>query len=79
VSLLSEHGVSYSLEDVHHEYGLALLILLAGTVHWLSSLDLAELTPRERALRDAALTDGRLLSALVDHNATELLAAVATT
>lgn len=79
VSLLSEHDVSYSLEDVHHDYGLALLILLAGTVHWFSSLDLAEPTPRERALRDAALRDGRLLSALADHNATELLAGVATT
>jgi aminoglycoside phosphotransferase (APT) family kinase protein len=75
VTHLLAHGVrGYSLEDLRLECRLALLALLAGTVVWLAALDPDELTARERALQQAALTDGRLTSALLDHDVGALLA-----
>lgn len=74
VTLLAAHGVrGYSAEDLRLECKLALLVLLAGTVGWLTSLDRRELTGRERALHQAALANGRLVSALVDHDVGSLL------
>lgn len=75
VTLLSAHGVrGYSVDELRLEFGLALLVLLAGTVGWLTTPDRDELTARERALQHAALTDGRLIAALVDHEVGALLA-----
>ncbi len=75
VSLLSAHGVrGYSVEDLRRDCRLAVLVLLAGTVVWLTALDRDELTARERALQHAALADGRLAAALLDHEAGALLA-----
>ena len=75
VTLLSEHGVrGYTVEDLRLECRLALLVLLAGTVGWLTTLDRNELTGRERALQDQALAgNGRLVSALVDHDVASLV------
>jgi hypothetical protein len=50
---------------------------LAGTVHWLSALDPNEATSRERALQEDALAaDGRLVAALIDHDAHALVRAI---
>ena len=78
VSQLSVHGVSdYTLEELRQEYRLALLVLLAGTFHWLSTVDSDEATSRERALQDDALAaDGRLVTAVLDHDAAALLRAL---
>jgi aminoglycoside/choline kinase family phosphotransferase len=74
VTLLSTRGVrGYSVRDLWLECGLALLVLLAGTVGWLTTLDRGELTTRERALQHAALADGRLVAALLDHDVGALL------
>jgi phosphotransferase family enzyme len=75
VSQLSGHGVSdYSLEELRQECRLALMVLLAGTLHWLSTVDHAEATSRERALQEDALAaDGRLVTAVLDHDAAALL------
>ena len=75
LTLLAEHGVSdYPLEELRLEMRLSLLALLAGTVGWLANLDPDELTGRERALQEAALADGRLAAALLDHDVESLLA-----
>jgi hypothetical protein len=74
LTLLSTHGVrGYSLEQLQLECRLALLVLLAGTVVWLAALDPDELTVRERALQHASLGDGRLTTALLDHDVGALL------
>jgi hypothetical protein len=73
-TLLAEHGVpGYTVEDLRADCRLVLLALLAGTVGWLTSLDATELTGRERALQQAALADGRLVAALLDHDVNALL------
>jgi hypothetical protein len=78
VTLLSRHGVrNYSVRELRLDCVRALLVLLAGTIGWLTALDPAELSGRERALHDAALTDGRLVSALLDHDAEATLARAA--
>ncbi len=67
-ALLVAHGVSdYSMQQLREHCRLALLWNLAGTVGWLSSVDLEQLRGRERALVDAALGDGRLMAALQDY------------
>jgi hypothetical protein len=77
VELLGTYGVrGYSVEDLRRECGLALLVLLAGTVGWLTTLNRDELIGRERALHEAALADGRLSAALLDHDVEALLAPV---
>ncbi len=74
VMLLSAHGVrDYSVDDLRRDCGLALLVLLAGTVVWLSALERGELTARERSLQHAALADGRLVAAVIDHDVGALL------
>jgi Phosphotransferase enzyme family len=75
VMLLARHGVrGYSVEDLRLEYRLALLVLLAGTVSWLSALDPNEASNRERALQEDALAaDGRLVAGLIDHDAEAML------
>jgi aminoglycoside phosphotransferase (APT) family kinase protein len=68
-ALLAEHGVSgYSVDQLREDCRLALLWTLAGTVGWLSSVDLDSLLGRERALVEAALGDGRLVAALQDYD-----------
>ena len=75
-AMLVEHGVSgYTLDDLRVHCRLALLWNLAGTVGWLSSARVADLVGRERALVEAALSDGRLVSALSDYGAAALLPA----
>jgi ecdysteroid kinase len=74
VALLSAHGVRhYSADDLRLDCRLALLLLLAGTVVWLSALERGMLTAREQALQQAALADGRLVAALIDHDAAALM------
>ena len=71
---LTEHGVrSYSRQELQADCRLALLVLLAGTIVWLATLEPSELTGRERELYDASLADGRLVGALIDHDAAALL------
>jgi Phosphotransferase enzyme family len=72
VNVLSAHGVrDYSTDDLSLECGLALLLLLAGTVGWQATVG-AEATDRERELQRAAIADGRLVSAVLDHAADAL-------
>lgn len=72
---LVQHGVSgYGLNDLLHDYRLALLCILAGNVNWLGSVDLAGLAGRELALVNAVIGNGRLFAALLDSNAGELIA-----
>ncbi|MGH3142254.1 MAG: phosphotransferase [Gaiellales bacterium] len=67
IGLLAAHGVrGYASEDLRLECGLAVLLVLAGTVGWLATVD-RDATGRERALQDAVLGDGRLLTAVLDH------------
>ncbi len=73
-ALLVDHGVTgYSLGQLRDDCRLALLWQLAGTVGWLAGADAARLAGRERALVEAALGDGRLVAALLDHDAAALL------
>jgi hypothetical protein len=70
-----------SIDDrrvLESEFGMpgiprALLNAFAGHVIWLARPDLDELTGRERAYVDAALTDGRLVSGLLEHGTSRLL------
>jgi hypothetical protein len=75
-TLLFEHGVSdYSTADLRADCELALLLILAGTVGGLTTIDASEMTARELALYENALeTEGRLVSALLDHKIEKLLA-----
>ena len=69
IGLLSTNGVrGYSIEELREDCGLALLLVLAGTVGWLTTVD-QYATARERALQDAVLTQGRLFTAVLDHGA----------
>jgi aminoglycoside phosphotransferase (APT) family kinase protein len=71
---LVEHGVrGYSLDDLRLDCRFALLVMLAGSVVWLTALKRDELTTRERALQDAVFGDERLVAALRDHDAGALL------
>jgi Phosphotransferase enzyme family len=73
VAVLVAHGVrGYSVEDLRLECELALLVFLAGIVGWLTTVDRCEVTSREAALQRAALADGRLVTALVDHDVESL-------
>jgi hypothetical protein len=74
VTLLAAHGVrNYTVEELRTDYGRALLLRLAGTVGWLATVTGDDLTSRERALQEAALGNGRLAAALLDHDALALL------
>jgi hypothetical protein len=72
---------SLSIEDrrtAERELGvegipLALINAFAGTVIWFARPDLSTMTGRERAFVDAALTDGRLVSGLLDHGTSRLV------
>ena len=76
LACLVTHDVAdYSLEDLRLECRLSLLLLLAGTVGWLANLNATDLRGRERALHEAALGDGRLAAALLDHDVAAVLAA----
>ncbi|HET8629822.1 MAG TPA: aminoglycoside phosphotransferase family protein [Thermomicrobiales bacterium] len=73
-ALLLEHGVAgYPLARLRDDCRLALLRQLAGVVGWLAAADPARLAGRERALIEAALGDGRLMAALLDHDAAAVL------
>jgi hypothetical protein len=72
VALLREHGVrDYDRARLHEDCRLALVVLLAAQVSWLAQP--APERDRERALRDAIFSDGRLVAALRDHDAASLL------
>jgi streptomycin 6-kinase len=58
--------------EAHREYVLALIVYFAGVVGWLAGGG-GTATGREAALRDATLGDGRLVSALLDHDADALV------
>jgi hypothetical protein len=63
-------GVERDPAQAQREYVLALIVYFAGVVGWTAS---NTGTGREGALRDAALGDGRLVSALLDHDADTLV------
>lgn len=42
-------------------------------VGWVTTVTADDLTPRERALQDAAVTGGRLAAALLDYDALTLM------
>jgi hypothetical protein len=63
----------YTVADLRNDFALALLVLLAGTVGWLTAEERADSSGRERAVREAALGDGRLVAALLDHDAASAL------
>jgi Phosphotransferase enzyme family len=68
-TLIAQHGVrGYGVDELRRDCRLALLVMLAGTVGWVTSLDANELSGRERALQEAVLADGRLFAALLDHD-----------
>lgn len=72
---LTGHGVSgYPLDALRDDCRRALARQLAGTVGWLAGADLAHLPRRERAVTEAALSDGRLVSALIDFDVAAVLA-----
>lgn len=74
VMLLRAHGIcTYSLEQLRTDCTRALLLLLAGMVGWVTTVTADDLTPRERALQDAAVTGGRLAAALLDYDALTLM------
>ena len=74
VTLLAAHGArNYSVEELRADCGRALLLRLAGTIGWLTNVTGDDLTARERALQNAAITNGRLATALVDYDTAALL------
>jgi hypothetical protein len=71
---LVEGGVpNYSLDQLRVDYRLSLARTLPGIIGWLAHADLDRLQGRERQLMGAALGDGRLAAALLDHNVLGLL------
>jgi hypothetical protein len=71
-ALLAEHGVrDYDADRLLRDCLLALLVLLAGMVGWLTRPSSSR--ARERALREASFPDGRLVTALRDHDVGSLL------
>jgi hypothetical protein len=74
VTLLAAQGVpDYSVEELRTDYGRALLLRLVGVIGWLTNITGDDLTPRERALQDATITNGRLAAALLDYDAMALI------
>ena len=72
VALIHEHGVrDYDRARLLEDCRLALAVLLAAQVSWLAQPEPEG--DRERALRDAVFSDGRLVAALRDHDAASLL------
>jgi aminoglycoside phosphotransferase (APT) family kinase protein len=65
--LLAEYG-----RVEHRDYALALIVYFAGVIGWQAGNAPSADTGREAALRRAALGDGRLVSALLDHDADTL-------
>lgn len=67
---LSRFGVPGSdLADLCEQYVLALIVRFVGIVGWVASDHDSAAIERENALRDAALGNGRLITALLDHQA----------
>jgi len=74
ITLLAAHGVrNYTAAELRADYGRALLLRLAATVGWLATVRGDDLTRRERALQEAALGNGRLVAALLDHDGLALI------
>jgi Phosphotransferase enzyme family len=74
VTLLAAHGArNYSVDELRTDCGRALLLRLAGTIGWLTNITGDDLTARERALQNAAMTNGRLVTALLDYDALALV------
>lgn len=62
---LANQGVTgYRMEQLWHDFRLALRHRLALVVGWLATVDLDHLAGRERALVTSAIGDGRLVAAL---------------
>lgn len=73
-ALLVEHSVrGHTVESVRLDLRRALLALLAGTIIGIANLDPSDLSERERALQDATIENGRLTTALLDHDVSGLL------
>jgi len=64
---------NYTAAELRADYGRALLLRLAATVGWLATVRGDDLTRRERALQEAALGNGRLVAALLDHDGLALI------
>ena len=63
----------YSLARMQHDFALMLPCMLAGIIGWLANSDPDRLSGREQRLVEAALGDGRVISALLDHDVLQLL------
>src|SRR5215831_7218709 len=71
---LGAHGVQdYSIEQLRTDCGRALLLLLAGSIGWVTTVTGDDLTARERALQEKAVSGGRLTAALLDYGALDLI------
>ena len=55
-----------SPRELRRDCALALLVQLAGLIGWLSRAPSSDAGPRELAVRERALADGRLIAALAD-------------
>ena len=74
VTLLAAHGArNYTVDELRADCGRALLLRLAGTIGWLTNITGDDLTARERALQNAAITNGRLAAALLDYDTAALI------
>jgi len=58
---------------MQHDFALMLPRMLAGIIGWLANSDPDRLSGREQRLVEAALGDGRVISALLDHDMLQLL------
>jgi aminoglycoside phosphotransferase (APT) family kinase protein len=73
-TLLTTRGVTaYTHADLLRDYRLALLWQLAGTVGWLSAVDVASLVGRERQMVERTISEGRLFVALLHHDADQVI------
>ncbi|MGE5156182.1 MAG: phosphotransferase family protein [Betaproteobacteria bacterium] len=71
---LRARGVpEHDLDTFEEQCGLVLLTSFAGIIGWIASTRATELHGREQALRDAALGDGSLIAALLDHDVDALI------
>jgi hypothetical protein len=61
------------VDELRADCGRALLLRLAGTIGWLTNITGDDLTARERALQNAAITNGRLAAALLDYDTAALI------
>jgi len=65
--MVADGASLYTPAQLHDDLRLALLAHLGGTVMWLGSVVLDDLTGRERALVEDVVASGQLFAALCDY------------